>query len=288
MEMEVFSDRLYEVVDPDAELETSGEGFEKTEGPVWIKDEAALLFTDFGAEKIHRWHPKDGLSVYREESRRAVGMALDPDGRLVACEGVPRRVSRTEIDGEVVTVASHYQGRRLNSPNDVAVRSDGLICFTDPRSKYLTDEQELDYNGVFSVDASGEVRLLMDDFVWPNGLCFSPDERQLYVNDSRQQLIKVYEMAADGGVGEGTVYAELDPAFGKGSPDGMKTDSEGRVYVTGPGGVWILDAEGERLGILRTPIGVLNLGFGGEGGDDLFLTAQTTLFRVKTTIRAAV
>lgn len=281
IEMEVFSDEIYGVVGTESRLETVASGFEKTEGPVWLVDSGTLLFTDFPAQKIYRWHPEDGVSVFRDESNRAVGLALDPNAKLVACEGITRRVTRTEADGKIVTVASHYQGKRLNSPNDVAVKSDGLICFTDPRSRHLTDEQELDYNGVFSVDpATGEVRLLTADFEWPNGLCFSQDDSLLYVNDSRRQHIQVFELSIDDGVGEGRMFAELDRDYGPGSPDGMKTDAKGRVYVTGPGGVWIFGADGERLGILRIPEGVLNLGFGGADGNELFLTAQTTVYRV--------
>jgi gluconolactonase len=278
VDLVVFSDKIYDIVPQPCHIETVASGFEKTEGPVWVADEQVFFFTDFSAEKIYQWHDGDGLRVFREKSNRAVGMALDKKGCLIACEGITRRVTRTEKNGDITPVATHYKGKRLNSPNDVVVKSDGGIYFTDPRSRYLTDEQELDFNGVFKVDPTdGQVHLLTSEFQWPNGLCFSPDEMRLYINDSSRQHIKVFEVLDDGTVGQGRLFCELDKAYGKGAPDGMKVDAEGRVYVTGPGGVWVIDVTGEPLGIIKIPEGVLNIGF---AGSTLYLTAQSKVLRI--------
>jgi sugar lactone lactonase YvrE len=277
-----FSPKLRDIIPPRSQLETVASGFQKTEGPVWFAASQALLFTDFGAFKIFQWHAENGLSVFRENSNRAVGLARDADQRLIAAESMTRSVTRTEKNNAITTLASHWEGKRLNSPNDVVVHSTGDIFFTDPRSRFLTDTREIEFNGVYRVDpANGSVHLLTDTFQWPNGLCFSPDETRLYINDSSRQQITVFDMTDAGALKNGRVFCELEPRFGKGAPDGMKVDVLGHLYVTGPGGVWIFDANGERLGILQTPKGVLNLGF---AETTLFLTAQSTLFRIALVI----
>lgn len=276
VELVVFSKKIHDLVPPKSLVETVASGFQKTEGPVWEKTSQSLLFTDFPSFKIHRWHPEAGISVFRAQSNRAVGLALDNEERLIACESVTRSITRTEKNQTITTIASHCQGKRLNSPNDVVVKSDGTIYFTDPRSNFLTDTQELDFNGVFKIHPeNGTVHLLTSEFQWPNGLCFSPDETLLYVNDSRRQHIKVFDVQHDGTLTNSRIFAELDTTLGKGAPDGMKTDNHGHVYVTGPGGVWIFDAKGEKLGIVKMPESVLNLAFGGSHGNTLFLTAQS-------------
>ncbi len=277
-----FSNKIHDIVPPQSHVETIATGFQKTEGPVWISESQSLLFTDFPAFKIYKWHPENGLSVFKEQSNRAVGLALDTKGHLIACESITRSITRTEKNNETTTLASHYNGKRLNSPNDVVVKSNGSIYFTDPRSRFLTDTQELDFNGVFKVDpANGNVHLLTPEFQWPNGLCFSPDESLLYVNDSSRQHIKVFDVLKDGTLKNSRTFAELDTAFGKGAPDGMKVDTQGNLYVTGPGGVWILNPTGDPLGIIKIPEGVLNIGF---AGSTLYLTAQTTVRRIELTI----
>lgn len=282
IDLTVFSKKIHDIVPLQCEVETVASGFEKTEGPVWLSGDQSLLFTDFPAVKIYKWHSEKGVSVFRKQSNRAVGLALDSDGRLVACEGITRRITRTEKSGDITTIASHYDGKRLNSPNDVVVKSDGGVYFTDPRSRFLTDEQELDFNGVFKIDpANGNVDLLTSEFQWPNGLCFSPDETLLYINDTSHQHIKVYDVLGDGTINNGRIFCELDKAHGKGAPDGMKVDTEGHVYVTGPGGVWIIADSGEPLGIIKTPESVLNIGF---AGSTLYLMAQSKVLRVALNI----
>lgn len=276
-----FSDKLQAILSPESQIETVASGFQKTEGPVWCLQTQSLLFTDFPAFKIYQWHSENGLSIFRKQSNRAVGLALDLEGRLIACESVTRSITRTEKNHEITTIASHYEHKRLNSPNDVVVKSDGSIYFTDPRSRFLTDTQELDFNGVFKVHpADGDVHLLTREFQWPNGLCFSPDESLLYVNDSSRQHIKVFDVLDDGTLKNSRTFAELDAAYGKGAPDGMKVDKQGHLYVTGPGGVWVFDPTGDRLGIIKIPEGVLNIGFGGAKGHTLYLTANGTVYRI--------
>ena len=285
IEFIVFSKKIHDLVPAQSIVETIASGFQKTEGPVWETSSQSLLFTDFPSFKIYRWHRETGLHTFREQSNRAVGLALDSEERLIACESITRSITRTEKDQTITPIAIHYEGKKLNSPNDVVVKSDGTIYFTDPRSTFLTDTQELDFNGVYKIHPqTGIVDLLTREFHWPNGLCFSPDETRLYINDSRRQHIKVFDVQKNGTLTNGRIFAQLDAAFGKGAPDGMKTDTQGHLYVTGPGGIWLFSPEGDRIGIIKMPEGVLNLAFGGPAGKTLFLTAQSKLCQIECSI----
>ncbi len=263
-------------------MEKVAGGFEFTEGPVWVPD-GYLLFSDIPASTIYRWTPGSvSAEVFRAPSGRSNGLTLDREGRLLACEH-DRRLSRTEGDGSVVTLAERYEGKRLNSPNDVVVRSDGSIYFTDPPYGLPRQEEgrELDFNGVYRLAPDGALTLLDDGFDRPNGLAFSPDERVLYVNDSRRGHILAFDVRVDGTLSNGRVFAELREPGEQGVPDGMKVDVRGNVFCTGPGGIWVLDAAGEPLGVIGVPEVPANLAWGDDDLKTLYITARTGLYRMR-------
>jgi len=251
------------ILAPGAKVEKVAGGFRFTEGPVWVPD-GYLLFSDIPANTIYRWSPGSAeATAWRTPSGHSNGLTLDRDGRLIACEH-DRRVSRTEPDGRVVTLADRYQGKRLNSPNDVVIRSDGRIFFTDPPYGLPNQREgkELDYNGVFRLDPNGTLTLLDDSFVRPNGLAFSPDERTLYVDDSSEMHIRAFDVAADGSLSNGRLFAVLREPGVEGVPDGMKVDVAGNVFCTGPGGVWVLAPSGDLVLKIETPEVPANLAWG--------------------------
>ena len=285
MSVEVLSDEMLNLVDADAQVEKLGTGCQFTEGPVWNSEGKFLLFSDIPSNQMKKWSSETGIINFREPSGKSNGLTYDRQGRLIACEHANRRVSRTEADGEIVTISSHYGGKRLNSPNDVVVKSDGSIYFTDPpyglTAEYGTlGEKELDFQGVYRLSPDGNsLALLVDDFDCPNGLCFSLDESILYINDSSERShVRAFDVLPDGTIANGRVFAEI---VGEGGPDGMKTDQVGNVYVTGPGGVWIFTASGCHLGVIKTPEGATNLGWGESDWKTLYIVAKTSLYRIK-------
>jgi sugar lactone lactonase YvrE len=272
----------FEAIVGDAAVEKVAGGFEFTEGPVWVPD-GYLLFSDIPASTIYRWTPGSvSAEVFRAPSGRSNGLTLDREGRLLACEH-DRSLSRTEGDGSVVSLAERYEGKRLNSPNDVVVRSDGSIYFTDPPYGLPRQEEgrELDFNGVYRLAPDGALTLLDDSFDRPNGLAFSPDERVLYVDDSRRGHIRAFDVQADGTLSNGLVFAEIREPGEQGVPDGMKVDVRGNVFCTGPGGIWVLDAAGEPLGVIRVPEVPANLAWGDDDLKTLYITARTGLYRLR-------
>lgn len=254
----------------------NGLGF--TEGPVWHPN-GMLLFSDIPNSRIHRWC--DGrLDVYREPSGESNGLTLDDQGRLVACEHGNRRVSR-EDGGRVEALVTQFEAKRLNSPNDVVVRSDGRVFFTDPPYGLTSDsDRELPYNGVFTVDASGTVTLLATDFDRPNGLAFSPDERTLYIADTNRYHVRAFDVATDGTLGHGRVFAEMRD---EGRPDGMKVDTDGRLYVCA-GTLQVFESDGRPLGVIDCPQMPANCAWG-EDGSTLFITARTAVYRARLETR---
>jgi gluconolactonase len=254
-------------------------GFLFTEGPLWNR-EGYVIFTDIPANRINRWEPEKGSSVFREPSQNSNGLSYDREGRLLACEHGSRSVTRTLTDGKIETAAELFEGKRLNSPNDVTVASSGRIYFTDPPFGVAEGDRELDFAGVYSVGADGEVRLENRGMNRPNGLAFSPDESVLYVDDTVDMLIKAFPVGAEGRLGEPSIFARLDGA----GADGMKVDTEGHVFVAGPRGVWIWDKAGAWIGLLETPEQPSNCAFGGVDGKTLFITARTSLYRVRTKV----
>ncbi len=257
-------------------------GFEFTEGPVW-QDDGSLLFSDIPANRTYRWTAEDGAVVWREPTGNANGLTLDREGRLLACEHSGRQVSRIEPDGQVTTVADRYRGKRLNSPNDVVVRSDGAIYFTDPPYGIKPEEREQPCNGVYIFTAAGELHLLAEDFERPNGLAFSPDESILYVDDSYHRHVRAFDVRADGMIVNSRVIADMDHPQ-PGSPDGMKVDSEGNLYVTGATGVWVFEPDGTHLGVIVTPERPANCAWGDEDLRSLYIAARTSLYRVRVKV----
>jgi gluconolactonase len=286
--------RFARIVPEDAAIERIATGFGFTEGPLWNGDH--LLFSDIPNSRIVRWQPlPEGpeLRTFRFPSNLANGLTFDRERRLLACEGAARRLTRTEPDGSVAVLAERYEGRRLNSPNDVVVASGGAIYFSDPFWGHIfanpagprvrPEERELPFAGVFRLAPDGALSAVADDFEVPNGLAFSPDERVLYVDDSRRGHIRAFDVGPDGSLADGRVFAELD-APDEGAPDGMKVDREGNVYCTGPGGVWIVAPDRTILGRIRPPEVPANIAWGDPEGRTLYMTARTSVYRVRLAI----
>ncbi len=257
-----------------ATAEKVAAGFRFTEGPVWHSD-GYLLFSDIPANQIVKWTAPGKTETFREPSGQSNGLTFDRQGRLLACEHANRRVSRTEADGKVVAIVDKYQGKRLNSPNDLVVKSDGSIYFTDPPYGIRSaDEKELSFNGVFLISPRGELTLLASDFDRPNGIALSPDEKKLYVADTARSHVRVFDISSDGTLKDGKVFVNVP------GPDGMSIDSKGNLYVTS-NGVAVFDAKGKKLGEIKVPERPANCGFGGTDNKTLFVTARTSLYRIK-------
>jgi sugar lactone lactonase YvrE len=269
----------------DAKIETLASGFLFTEGPVWDAAQGCLHFSDIPANTIHQWRPDAGASVFRTPSGKSNGLTRDREGRLIVCEHAGRRVARIEADGSVTTIVSHYRNCCLNSPNDVVVKSDGFIYFTDPpyglNPVYgVAERPELDFAGVYRVAPDGSDIAAVATNCTPNGLAFSPDETLLYVADTEENHVLVYDVGPDGGLSGTRLFADIpgSPL----APDGIKVDREGRVFVTGAGGVWVFDRNGTRLGIIPVPELPANLAWGDADWSALYITARTSVYRVRT------
>lgn len=287
------SPELSELITEEAQVERLATGFEFTEGPLWDFGEECLLFSDMPGDVIRRWWENNGeVEQIRKPSNMSNGLTYDGEGRLIACEHATSRVTRSEHDGTITVLASHYRRKELNSPNDVVVKSDGSIYFTDPpfgRMAYFGVErpQNLNFQGVYRLQSQdSEPTLLVGDFQAPNGLCFSPDESLLYVNDTERMHIRVFDVRADGIVENGRVFCVEDSEeLGEGVPDGMKVDELGNVYCTGPGGIWVISPEAEHLGTICVPEKVANLNWGGSDWSILYITASSSIYRVATKTR---
>ena len=289
MAVVVHSEKLNDLIDENAEVEQIATGFTFTEGPIWMSD-GSLHFSDMPGDKRRRWHPDDGVTVLRDPSNKCNGMTLDNDGNLIVCEHVTSSVVRERPDGTRETLATHWQDKELNSPNDVIVASDGSIIFTDPTYGRmpgfgLEREQDLDFQGVYRLPAGGgELELLVDDFKQPNGLCFSPDESLLYINDTDRAHIRVFDVGANHALSNGRVFAENigDGDLAKGGlVDGMKADERGNIYVTGPDGVWVFGTDGEHLGTIEVPESVGNINWGDDDWRSMYIPASTSVYRVR-------
>jgi gluconolactonase len=287
--IEQLAPELAKIVSASEPIQHLADGFGgaqgPAEGPLWWHEGGYLLFSDIHNNRRMKHEPgKGGASLVLEPTNRANGLTRDLQGRLIACEHDSRRVTRQEADGSITVVANSFQGRRLNRPNDVVVKSDGCIYFTDPwTSPAAPEEWDLTFPGVYRVTPDlGTLSLLADDFVLPNGLAFSPDETLLYINDTRRGHIRAFELLPSGMLAKHTdrVFADLrgpEP----GVPDGMKVDVEGNIYSTGPGGVWVIDPAGELLGIISTgPAHHTNLAWGGRDWRTLFILTRESLSQV--------
>jgi gluconolactonase len=280
--MQSLSPKFWDLVDHDAKLETLATGFGFTEGPVW--DARGFLYiSDETLNKIFRVFPNG-----KKEEVIALG---DPDGnaydrrhRLIDCASVLRAIIEVTPDGKYKVLADHYQGKKLNSPNDVIVGPDGALYFTDPTLDLVAGEkQEIPFQGVYRLDDKGNVQLLTKDLSQPNGLAFSPDGKRFYVDDSKEKNIRVYDAAADGTLSNGRIFGE-EPPSGKheGVPDGMRVDNAGNLFVTGPKGIWIWDAAGNHLGTIVMPEQPANLTWGDADYHTLYITAATSVYRLRT------
>ena len=271
------------IVGANPRIEHLATGFGFTEGPVWRGDH--LLFSDIPNSRIVRYElAEEGprVTTFRYPSGNANGMTLDRERRLVTCEHTHRRVSRTGNDGRLTVLANRYDGRRFNSPNDIVVKSDGAIYFTDPPFGLAGQQQgkEQDVNGVYRISPEGEVALVVADMERPNGLAFTPDERTLYVDDSALGHILAFDVEHDGSLSGRRVFAELR-SYEQGVPDGMKLDVEGNVYCTGPGGIWVFDPSARLLGRIMPPEIPANCAWGDADLRGLYMTARTGLYRVR-------
>ncbi|MBI2717579.1 MAG: SMP-30/gluconolactonase/LRE family protein [Rhizobiales bacterium] len=287
MTLEIRDLRLTAIVGADIRIERLATGFDFTEGPIWNETGQFLIFSDMPGDHMRRWSETGGIATFRKPCNMANGNCWDRQGRMLTCEHATSRVTRTAADGGITVIASHYQGRELNSPNDIVVHADGGIYFTDPtfgRMEYYGVKRapQLDFRGVYRVEADGSgLRLLVADFDQPNGLCFSRDGRRLFVNDTMRGHIRVFAIGADGGLAGGEVWAEVK-GDGQGLPDGLKIDRDDNVYCCGPGGLHVFDANGHSLGVIHTPEIVANFNWGGPGYRSIFLTASTSLYRIPT------
>lgn len=255
-------------------------GFEFTEGPLWHPD-GFYYFVDIRKSLLYRLTPGRTQEIVRSETGEGNGTTFDLQGRLVICEGGNRRVTRWSTDGRAEVLMDRYEGKRINRPNDVVCKSDGSIWFTDPGLRIPLAEKELAHSGVYRVEPDGTARLVAE-FEYPNGLAFSPDERTLYVANTRQaQYIHAIELDAVGNMVRRRIFADMSSEETDGVPDGMKVDQQGRVYCTGPGGTWVFASDGSRLGIIRTPEIPANLAFGGPDLRTIFFTARTSVYTLR-------
>jgi gluconolactonase len=264
------------------EPELLATGFQFTEGPIWMP-EGYLLFSDIPANKIYKWTPEQGAEVWRDPSGNSNGLTRNLNNQLLACEHGNRRVSLTNANGTVETLVDRFEGKKLNSPNDLVMKSDGVIYFTDPPYGIQPEEKEQAPNGVYRILTDGTVELVADDFERPNGLAFSPDESVLYIDDSHYRHLRAFDVRADGTLENSRIIGDMDHPQA-GSPDGLKVDQEGHIYVTGATGVWIFEPDGELLGVIVPPERPANCSWGDDDKKSLFLTAQTSLYRIRTTI----
>jgi gluconolactonase len=298
MPIEYLSEAMRRIVGPQKDHEQLGSGYGglhgPAEGPVWFHEGGYLLFSDIHASRRMRWDERHGVTVDAEGTANANGMTRDLQGRLVICHHFSRRVDRIEPDGSVTVIADNYRGLKLNRPNDVVVKSDGSIYFTDPPPRPpLTPPEhtpELDIAGVYRVTADlAQTNMVVRDFVNPNGLCFSPDESVLYVNDSNRfrKHIRAFDLDVNGmlDLGSDRLFCDLKGDDRPGSPDGMKVDVEGNLYCTGPGGIWVIDSSGEHIGTIVTlPDRPVNMAWGGEDWTTLFFTTPTTINRIRLNV----
>ena len=279
-ELQAIAPQFWNLVDRNAKLDVVATGFGFTEGPMW--DPAGFLYvSDETINKIFRVFP-DGKKEPVIDLGDPDGNTFDRQHRLIDCASILRAIIAVTPDGKYKILADHYDGKKFNSPNDVIVGPDGALYFTDPTLDLVAGEkQEIPYQGVYRLDDNGNVRLLTKDLVQPNGLAFSPDGKQFYIDDSEKRNIWVYDVAADGSLGNGRIFSEEPGAKGDGVPDGIKVDQNGNLFVTGPKGVWVWDAKGHHLGTIVTPEDPANLAWGDKDYRTLYLTATTSVYRLR-------
>lgn len=260
-------------------------GFNFTEGPVWFVSGKYLLFSDIPANQILKLCSDSSVEIFKKPSGNSNGLTYDNAGRLIACEHGNRRVTRTENDGSITVLADYYHNKKLNSPNDVVVKSDGAIYFTDPPYGIQLVQQEQPIKGVYRISPDGkEIKLVADDFERPNGLAFSPDEKKLYIDDSSSlRHIRVFDVETDGSLSNGKVFHNMNVKE-PGAPDGLKVNINGNIFCTGAGGVWVFDPEGNHLGTIVIPEQPSNCAWGDDDWKSLYITAQTSVYKIRVNI----
>ncbi|QDT38350.1 SMP-30/gluconolactonase/LRE family protein [Stratiformator vulcanicus] len=295
--------QLDALIDPEAKIEVVASGFDWSEGPVWSPgDGGGLLFSDVPANTIFRWQNRIGVDIYMQPSgftgvsgksreSGSNGLAFDAQGRLVLCEHGDRRVSVLTKGGGKMTLTDNFEGKRFNSPNDLVIHSDGAIFFTDPPYGVAQEKRELDFCGVYRLDKDAGLQLLTNEFTRPNGIALSPDERTLYIaqSDPKAALWKAFPLAEDGTLGEGRILrnaTEKVPDW-PGLPDGLKVDTAGNIWASGPGGVWVMNPDGKLLGRIDTGERISNVGWG-DDGSTLYMTSDMYLCRVRTKAKGLV
>jgi len=291
------------IVPANAHLEKVHGGFRFIEGPVWVRAGGYLLFSDLMDNAIMKWTPDDVVTVFRKPVFPAQfpdgaligsnGLALDAQGRLLAAEHGNRRITRTEKDGSITVLADRYEGKRLNSPNDLVAKKNGDVYFTDPTALLRTFpgdppaqlRQELDFNGIYRIKGPGNIDLVTRAVPYPNGIVFSPDEKRLYVANSRpEKFWMVFDVRDDGSVVNGRKFLDLSDDKTDQVPDGMKVDTRGNVYLSGPGGVRVVTPAGQQLGVIQVPEIVANLAWGDADNKTLYITARTSLYRMRLNV----
>jgi gluconolactonase len=276
--VEVRDRRFTEVVGAEVAFERIATGCLFTEGPLWHPRDGYLLWSDMPGDHLRRWSPKEGVTTFRRPCNKSNGLTWDRQGRLLVCE-----------HASSVPLATHWQGKQLNSPNDIVCAADGGIYFTDPpfgriEPYGIARDQELDFQGVYRVGADPKSpRMLVDDFDRPNGLCLSLDGRRLFVNDTARMHIRVFDVGPDGGLAGGRVWAET-VGEGPGAPDGMKLDAQGNVYCCGPGGIHVFSPDAVCLGVIRVPEYTANMAWGDADLRSLYITASTSVYRIRTQV----
>jgi sugar lactone lactonase YvrE len=255
------------------------DGFQFVEGPVWVES-LGLLFSDIPANTVYLWTEEEGAEVYFTPSGNSNGLAMDNEGRLILCQHGPRQVAYRESDGSIIPLATHYDGKRLNSPNDLAIHSDGSVYFTDP--PYGLNDQggtsELGFYGIYRLSPSGDLQLLDSTVNRPNGIAFSPDESKLYVTDSESRQIFIWDVDHDTTISNKTEFAYQEPF---GYTDGMKVDDEGYIYSSGPVGIWVYDPDGTALDTIAVPGQTSNCAIGDSDGKGLFVTSGDAVYRIR-------
>lgn len=273
---------------PDAKMERVATGFQFTEGPAWHRD-GYLLFTDIPNNAIVKYTPpkteggQGTTEIFRQPSGNANGIMFNAAGQLLACEHSNRRVSQT-VFGQVITLTDKFEGKRLNSPNDLDIAPDGSLYFTDPiYGLPRPQDKELPFEGVFRLTPDGKLQLLVKDFIHPNGIVLSPDAKTIYINDSAPEAnhIRAFDVQSDGTLSNGRLFADLKGTGQNGAADGLKVDTRGNVWTSGPGGVWVFSPAGKLLGKVAVPEGTTNLAFGGADGKMLYITANKSLYRIQ-------